>query len=220
MSQEGLRNSRGRPLKENEVAKADLIESATKFFSTKGFKDTSLREIASDAKVNMALIKYHFGSKAALWDEVISSLSWTVLQTNDFELDHVEDAFEMKRLLENLFDRLVDMSFEHREFSLFIMNETVQQGERFDHLFNELIQPFHDQTYPFIAKGIEMGVLADQHPEELIVMLMSSVAYQQAAPHVLAKFTAVIQDEKQWRETVKRSLKVNFIKNPCDQEPK
>ncbi|WP_171016673.1 TetR/AcrR family transcriptional regulator [Pseudalkalibacillus caeni] len=214
MSDGRLKNNRGRPLKEKEIARSALIQSATRLFSTKGFKETSLREIASDANVNMALIKYHFGSKAALWEEVISNLSWTVLQINDFELDNVEDAFEMKRLLENLFDRLVDMSFEHREFSLFIINETVQQGERFDHLFTELIQPFHDQTYPFIIKGIEMGVLADQHPEELIVMLMSSVAYQQATPHVIGKFTSVIKDEARWKEITKESLKVNFIKDP------
>ncbi|TDL72812.1 TetR/AcrR family transcriptional regulator [Rhodococcus qingshengii] len=65
----------------------ELLKSASKLFSTKGFEGTSLREIAIDANVNMALIKYHFGSKLDLWKEVISKLSHSVLQTNDFTLE-------------------------------------------------------------------------------------------------------------------------------------
>ncbi|WP_217269711.1 hypothetical protein [Neobacillus endophyticus] len=61
-------------------------------------------------------------------------------------------------------------------------------------------------------KGIELGVLADQYPEELIVMLLSSVAYQQATPHVMRNFTDITKDEEKWKQVIKHSLKVNFIK--------
>ncbi|WP_129728323.1 TetR/AcrR family transcriptional regulator [Ectobacillus funiculus] len=212
MNNADIKKAPGRPVKDKEVAKMELLDSATKLFSTKGFEETSLREIALDANVNMALVKYHFGSKLDLWKEVISKLSHKVLQTNDFTLEDVNDASDMRVLLVELFDKLVDMSFQHREFSLFIINETVQQGERFDHLFARLIKPFHEQNYPFIVKGIELGVLADQHPEELIVMLLSSVAYQQATPHVMRNFTDITKDEEKWKQVIKHSLKVNFIK--------
>ncbi len=206
------KKARGRPFKDKEVAKRQLLGSATKLFSTKGFEETSLREIALDANVNMALVKYHYGSKLNLWKEVISKLSEKVLEVNEFTLEEVRDGADMRALLVELFDKMVDMSFEHREFSLFIINETVQQGERFDHLFDKLIKPFHDQSYPFIVKGMELGILEDQHPEELIVMLLSSVSYQQAVPHLIGQFTNVIKDEEKWKQEIKHSLKVNFIK--------
>ncbi|MEL3971690.1 TetR/AcrR family transcriptional regulator [Rossellomorea oryzaecorticis] len=202
----------GRPRLNNEVAKGELLRSASKLFSTKGFEETSLREIAMDANVNMALIKYHYGSKLDLWKAVILKLSEEVLEINDFDLDVVQEPSDMRKLLGELFDRMVDMTFEHREFSLFVMNESIQKGERFDHLFEQLIRPFHEQSYPFILKGIEMGVLADQDPEELIVMLLSSVSYQQAAPHIIGNFTSITQDAKQWKEVIKHSLRANFIK--------
>lgn len=202
----------GRPRLNKEVAKGELLRSATKLFSTKGFEETSLREIASDADVNMALIKYHFGSKMDLWKAVILKLSEEVLEFNDFDLEEVRNYSDMRQMLGELFDRMVDMTFEHPEFSLFVMNESIQKGERFDHLFERLITPFHEQSYPFIIKGIELGVLADQDPEELIVMLLSSVSYQQAAPHILANFTPVTNDEAQWKEVIKHSLRANFIK--------
>jgi TetR/AcrR family transcriptional regulator len=212
MNDASIQKAPGRPVKDKEVAKMELLKSATKLFSTKGFEGTSLREIAIDANVNMALIKYHFGSKLDLWKEVISKLSHSVLQTNDFHLENVKNASDMRVLLGELFDKLVDMSFEHQEFSLFIINESVQSGERFDHLFAKLIKPFHEQIYPFIVKGIELGVLADQHPEELIVMLLSSVAYQQATPHVMVNFTNLIKDRTKWNQVIRHSLKANFIK--------
>lgn len=202
----------GRPRLNKEVAKDELLRSATNLFSTKGFEETSLRKIAADANVNMALIKYHFGSKMNLWKAVILKLSEEVLEFNDFDLEEVQDSSDMRDMLGALFDRMVDMTFEHPEFSLFVMNESIQKGERFDHLFEKLIKPFHEQSYPFILKGIEMGVLADQDPEELIVMLLSSVSYQQAAPHIIGNFTSIIKDETQWREMIQHSLRANFIK--------
>ena len=48
--------------------KETIIESAIKLFSTKGFEGTSVREIASDAGVNVAMINYYFESKEKLFD--------------------------------------------------------------------------------------------------------------------------------------------------------
>jgi AcrR family transcriptional regulator len=50
-----------------------LFESAQKLFARKGFREVSVREIASDAGVNSALVRYHFGGKQQLFDEVYRS---------------------------------------------------------------------------------------------------------------------------------------------------
>jgi AcrR family transcriptional regulator len=42
-------------------------------FSTKGFRDVSVREIAARAGVNSALVPYYFGGKQALFKEVFRS---------------------------------------------------------------------------------------------------------------------------------------------------
>jgi AcrR family transcriptional regulator len=48
-----------------------IIESALNLFSTKGFEGTSVREIAADAEVNVAMINYYFGSKENLFESVV-----------------------------------------------------------------------------------------------------------------------------------------------------
>ncbi len=47
-----------------------ILEIASKLFSQKGFSGTSIREIASKAKVNISAISYHFESKENLLFQV------------------------------------------------------------------------------------------------------------------------------------------------------
>jgi AcrR family transcriptional regulator len=47
-----------------------ILDAAEKLFAQKGYHTTSMREITSEAKVNLAAANYHFGSKEALLEEV------------------------------------------------------------------------------------------------------------------------------------------------------
>ncbi|MBN1569075.1 MAG: TetR family transcriptional regulator [Acidobacteria bacterium] len=51
--------------------KQRILDAAEKLFGEKGYDSTSLRQIISEAKVNLAAIHYHFGSKQELLDQVI-----------------------------------------------------------------------------------------------------------------------------------------------------
>lgn len=48
-----------------------IVDSATKLFAKNGFDGTSVRNIASHAKVNLAAINYHFSNKENLYKEVL-----------------------------------------------------------------------------------------------------------------------------------------------------
>jgi AcrR family transcriptional regulator len=49
-----------------------ILDAAELLFAEKGFTETSLRMITSKAKVNLAAVNYHFGSKNALIQAVFS----------------------------------------------------------------------------------------------------------------------------------------------------
>ncbi|MBL4795606.1 MAG: TetR family transcriptional regulator [Pseudomonadales bacterium] len=44
----------------------NILDTAERLFAEKGFADTSLRKITSEAGVNLAAVNYHFGSKDVL----------------------------------------------------------------------------------------------------------------------------------------------------------
>jgi len=52
--------------------KNKIVNAAEVLFSNKGFNGTSLREITSQAEVNLAAVNYHFGSKKELIKAVMS----------------------------------------------------------------------------------------------------------------------------------------------------
>ena len=49
-----------------------ILDAAEELFADKGFNGTSLREITSQAEVNLAAVNYHFGSKKELIKAVMS----------------------------------------------------------------------------------------------------------------------------------------------------
>jgi AcrR family transcriptional regulator len=58
----------------NETAdtKTRILDSAERLFGLKGIEETSLRDITTHAKVNLAAVNYHFQSKDSLIDAVIA----------------------------------------------------------------------------------------------------------------------------------------------------
>ena len=53
------------------VTKTRILDAAEKLFGQKGFDATSLRDITTEAQVNLAAVNYHFQSKDSLIDAVI-----------------------------------------------------------------------------------------------------------------------------------------------------
>ena len=49
-----------------------ILEASTKLFSLKGFKATTIRDIAKDANVNSSLISYHFNGKEGLLHKIVT----------------------------------------------------------------------------------------------------------------------------------------------------
>ncbi|MFP3488734.1 TetR family transcriptional regulator, partial [Staphylococcus sp. SIMBA_130] len=55
------------------VSKRSVIQAAIQLFNTKGFHGTSVRDIASKADVNVALISYYFNGKKGLAEFLMTS---------------------------------------------------------------------------------------------------------------------------------------------------
>lgn len=52
-----------------------LLTAARELFAQRGYEGTSVRDITARAKANLAAITYHFGSKEALFHEVLRGLA-------------------------------------------------------------------------------------------------------------------------------------------------
>lgn len=64
-----------------------ILETAELMFSEQGFEQTSLRQITSEAGVNLASVNYHFGSKKALIQSVMERYQSVFMPALDTELN-------------------------------------------------------------------------------------------------------------------------------------
>ena len=54
-------------MKQDRDTEKDIIQAARKIFQKKGFKETTMRDVAAEANVNMAMLHYYFRSKENLF---------------------------------------------------------------------------------------------------------------------------------------------------------
>jgi len=79
-----------------------LLDSAEELFCEKGFKGTSVRDIAASAKCNIASVNYYFGGKEKLYHEVWRSHLITMRDTRIASIDKVISQNDDKPPLEEL----------------------------------------------------------------------------------------------------------------------
>ncbi|HEY2019049.1 MAG TPA: TetR/AcrR family transcriptional regulator [Bryobacteraceae bacterium] len=70
--------------------KQKILETAERLFGEQGYNATSLRQIITEASVNLAAIHYHFGSKEELLDEMIQRKAKPVNEKRLAMLDRIE----------------------------------------------------------------------------------------------------------------------------------
>ncbi|KOG91018.1 TetR family transcriptional regulator, partial [Streptomyces varsoviensis] len=59
-----------------EATRRALIDAATALFTERGYERTTVRDIAARAGFNQALLFRYFGSKKALFSEVVARQGW------------------------------------------------------------------------------------------------------------------------------------------------
>ena len=87
-----------------------ILDAAETLFAEKGFAETSLRLITSKAKVNLAAVNYHFGSKKSLIQAVFSRFLEPLCLSLDEELDRRSAEGQPAWTVELLLDVLVEQT--------------------------------------------------------------------------------------------------------------
>lgn len=86
--QEQTRRKPGRP-KEGVELRDVILDQAELIFSQAGFNGAKVRDIATGAGVNQALVRYYFGSKQDLFDEVVRRRGLVISAARHVSLDQI-----------------------------------------------------------------------------------------------------------------------------------
>lgn len=84
-----------------------ILEVAEVLFSEKGFDGTSIRDISKEAKINIAMVSYYFGSKERLLEAlIIYKTSDLKLQLDHLILENLDPIEKVNKLIELYINRV------------------------------------------------------------------------------------------------------------------
>lgn len=157
----------------SEQTRAHILEIALEEFSSHGFEAVSLRDIADQAGVNHAMIRYHFGSKDALWKESTTYLFQRLreelppldLSTGDANLD------DLKQYVRNY----VRYCARHPEHARLMVQESIAGSERLKWAAQTFIRPAHESTLQMITNAQQGNGISNIDPLMLLYMIVSVV---------------------------------------------
>lgn len=184
-----------------------ILGAAEELFAERGFAGASLRQVTAAAKVNLAAVNYHFGSKDNLIEEVFRR------RLDDLSNERIERLAEIAKsdtpTLEALLDAFItpalELSLDHKGGSVFMRVLARAFAEHNTHL-----RKFLSDNYGYVLKDFASAfanLLPHLDKEELYWRLDIAVG---ALTYAMADF-GVIQrrsgeTERTHREQMARHL--------------
>lgn len=169
------KSSVGRPAvsDQNEISVRErLLMAAKKSFLEDSYEKVSTRRIATMADTSIAMIRYYFGNKEGLYQELIRTQfipiaeRLTALQNSD-DIDSLESFFEV------YYKTMVP----DQQFPLLMMRTlSLQQGPSRKYILDKIVDPMRHAIYKIIKRLQFKGKIDASLDAEMIGISMLSMA--------------------------------------------
>jgi AcrR family transcriptional regulator len=132
----------------------DILQAAEKLFAEEGFDGASIRHIAKDAGVNIAMISYYFGSKEKLLEAlIIYRTSGMKMQLENISKENLHPVEKIDRLVDLYISRINKnkcmYQIMHFELStkkrIMNMESFMEMKKENSDIFKKIIQEGQDQ---------------------------------------------------------------------------
>jgi len=176
--------------------KKRILKTAGAIFGNKGFKNTTIREIAKAARVNIAAINYHFKGKDGLYGAVLEDVFQTGFTRFPPTLDadaETEPEERLRAFIKGMFYRLQShegwggMSGQGR----LIARELLDPSPAIDPIISKYINPHRNLLLNIISDIMQLHVA----PEKLMpcaISIIGQCIYYAFASTVIEKLCADI----------------------------
>ena len=148
----------------NTDTKTCILDVAEKLFARQGFHSTSMRMLTSEAKVNLAAINYHFGSKEEL---IKSVMERRILPLNKIRIERLQSIKDIASTNGHVPDirevllAFIGPTFEFKESGIGAQDFISLIGRAFSDprhtvrkLFMEMVQPVFQLLFELLCDSL------------------------------------------------------------------
>lgn len=149
-----------------ETRREQLLAIAARLFAEKGFRNTTVRDIADAAGILSGSLYHHFDSKESMVDELLKAFQEPLFAAYDEVLASDADVRIKLEQAVRLSFRSID---EHPDEVAIFQNDAAFLGasERFDYLAERNAQS-REVWLTLLTEGIESGALREDLDAELV----------------------------------------------------
>jgi AcrR family transcriptional regulator len=153
--------------------KAHIMDHAIALFADRGVEGTSIRELATNANVNVAMINYYFGSKEKLVEAIIED-KVTYMKDKIEEMQNNEALTEIEKI-DTVIKDYVTRKLEGATFNKFLYKELMDTKRE-----DILIKAFSSNAKnvaAIIEKGIQKKVFKKVDPMLTVASMVGTISY-------------------------------------------
>lgn len=146
------------------------MDTALRLFADKGYDKTSIRDIAHEAEVNVAMVSYYFGSKEKLLEALFAKhFAFITGKLESIIYEKESTAFEK---VEKIIDVFIDTLYSKQQFNRLMTREAsvIQGGPLFD-----MILEMKTKNRKLVEKAVKSGQRMGVFRKDVNVFFLSSV---------------------------------------------
>jgi AcrR family transcriptional regulator len=134
-----------------------ILETATRLFSSQGYANTSLSQVAKEAQVSKALIFWHFENKEQLFRTALQrTLEPYFINVVD-DLEGLSEVEQINRLIDQYYSFVSENLYSVKFLVSLILREEKHPDDLLGHM-NELHRVYHNLLADIIDGGRQKGV--------------------------------------------------------------
>jgi AcrR family transcriptional regulator len=154
-----------------------LLRAALRHFGLHSYHGVSLRALARDAGVDMALFSRLFGSKAGPWLAMLEELEANRIARFDARLHALGDrAGPVEARVGEMIDLLIEMANDVTDLLRLLLQDFSDGGDRIANAVDKLILPVRDQMVRLLAEAMAAGYVRGRDPEVMFLVFSSAIA--------------------------------------------
>jgi AcrR family transcriptional regulator len=144
-----------------------VIRAATDLFAEHGFHGVTTRDIAKSAKVNIATIHYHVGTKEELYMEVFRrGYAREFLINKQFidsiKADNLSDQDQLRKAIREFVSAVVDLNVEDPNLAKLSIRRQFSQDEQSRQIDEMFSLPMYKEIGDYLAQGIKNSSFFDE----------------------------------------------------------
>jgi AcrR family transcriptional regulator len=160
---------------QNQDSRDEILKAGIRLFATRGFHETSMSEVAREAKVSKALIFWHFKTKEELFLAVLNKL------LEPYVIDFAEESekLDAREQIRKLIGGYVNFVRENAGSVSFFLRRFMS-GEEMPEVFTEQIRRLYDLYKALLTDRVRLAqekglCLRSNQPEVLANFVLAAL---------------------------------------------